>query len=79
MRAIDILMNEHRVIESVLVSLEAQANRLARGESVRPGFFLDAADFAAGFADKFHHQKEEGVLFPAMAQHGPPPSAAHSR
>lgn len=72
MRAIDVLTQEHRVIERVLDSLEAGAERLARGETVRPGFFLDVADFAANFADGCHHRKEEGVLFPAMTQHGAP-------
>ena len=63
-------MDEHRVIGRELDSLEAGAARLARGEAVRPGFFLDVADFAAGFADGGHHQKEEGILFPTMTQHG---------
>jgi len=72
MRAIDVLMEEHRVIERVLDSLEAGAARLARGEPVRPGFFLDVADFATHFADGCHHQKEEGVLFPVMTEHGVP-------
>lgn len=72
MKAIDVLMDEHRVIERVLDSLESEAGRLSRGENVRPGFFLDAADFAAGFADGCHHRKEEGVLFPTMTQHGVP-------
>jgi len=72
MKAIDVLMDEHRLIERVLDALEEGAQRLARGEAVRPGFFLDIADFAAGFADGRHHQKEEGVLFPTMTQHGAP-------
>ncbi len=72
MRAIDVLMEEHRVIERVLDALEAGAGRLQRGEPVRPGFFLDVADFAAGFADGCHHHKEEGVLFPAMQGSGEP-------
>ncbi|HEX6051942.1 MAG TPA: hemerythrin domain-containing protein [Gemmatimonadaceae bacterium] len=72
MKAIDQLMDEHRVIECVLEALEVSAARLARGETVRPGFFLECADFAAGFADGCHHRKEEGVLFPVMMQHGEP-------
>jgi len=72
MKAIDVLMDEHRLIEQVLDSLEAGAQRLARGEAMRPGFFLDIADFAAGFADGRHHQKEEGILFPSMTQFGAP-------
>jgi len=72
MNAIDVLMDEHRLIERILDSLEVGALRLARGEAVRPGFFLDIADFAAGFADGKHHQKEEGILFPSLTQHGVP-------
>jgi hemerythrin-like domain-containing protein len=72
MIATEILMAEHRVIEQVLDSLDAAAERLARGEAIRPGFFADVADFASRFADGCHHQKEEGVLFPARAQHGVP-------
>ena len=68
----DILYEEHRVIERVLAALEAAAEQLERGGAVRPGFFLEAADFVAGFADGCHHRKEEGVLFGAMIEHGAP-------
>jgi hemerythrin-like domain-containing protein len=74
MQAIDVLMQEHRIIEQVLDALESAAAHLARGDAVPARFFLDAADFAAGFADGCHHRKEEGVLFPTMKQHGAPPS-----
>lgn len=73
MEATDILMNEHRVIERVLDALEIAARALKQGAAVRPGFFLDAADFIAGFADGCHHRKEEGVLFEAMVSAGLPP------
>ncbi len=72
MEATDILSSEHRVIERVIASLEAQAAKLAAGRTVRPGFFLDAADFIKGFADGCHHRKEEGVLFEAMVGAGLP-------
>lgn len=72
MQATDILMDEHRVIERVLTALESAAKRLERGEAVRPGFFIDAADFIKGFADGCHHRKEEGVLFKAMIAGGMP-------
>lgn len=72
MKATDVLMTEHRVIERVLTSLEAAADRLAQGQSVRPGFFLDAADFIKNFADGCHYHKEEGVLFEAMVAAGMP-------
>lgn len=70
MKATDTLMEEHRIIERVLTALEKQARRLDAGETVRPSFFLDAADFVRDFADGCHHEKEEDNLFPAMAAHG---------
>ena len=72
MKATDILMSEHRVIERVIDSLQVATRQLDSGAAVRPGFFLDAADFIKGFADGCHHQKEEGVLFKAMTASGMP-------
>jgi len=63
-------MEEHRVIEQVLDSLEKAANRLSTGGVISMDFFLKAAEFIKGFADGCHHKKEEGVLFAAMVEHG---------
>lgn len=62
----DILMQEHRLILSVLDSLEEAADRLENGQDVDADFFIDAAEFVSGFADKCHHGKEEDILFVAM-------------
>ena len=70
MQLTQILSSEHRVIERVIAALDAAAARIAGGESPRPGFFLDAARFIANFADGYHHGKEEGALFEAMARNG---------
>ena len=72
MKATEILMAEHRVIETVLTTLETAAGRLEDGQAVRPGLFVDATAFVKGFADGCHHKKEEGVLFRAMADNGLP-------
>jgi hemerythrin-like domain-containing protein len=72
MKATQTLMDEHRVIERLLASLEAAANQLEAGKPVRPEYFLEASAFIAGFADGCHHKKEEGVLFPAMQANGIP-------
>jgi hemerythrin-like domain-containing protein len=74
MQATEILMSEHRVIERVLTALEEAADHVEAGQAVRPGFFIDAADFVRGFADGCHHQKEEGVLFKTMESRGVPVS-----
>ena len=72
MKATQILMEEHRVIERILNTLETAAHILEEGAPVRPGLFLDAADLIRGFADGCHHKKEEGVLFQSMAAFGVP-------
>jgi hemerythrin-like domain-containing protein len=72
MKATEILMEEHRVIERVISSLEKAAQRMEQGTDVRPGFFIDASQFIKGFADGCHHKKEEGVLFKAMVDNGLP-------
>ncbi len=59
-------MQEHRLIEQVLDCLEEAAGRLEDGEEIDPDFFIDAAEFVAGFADGSHHRKEEDILFVAM-------------
>ena len=70
MKAVDILREEHRVIEGVLDALERGAQKLGAGSEMPADFFVDAVDFIRGFADGAHHRKEEGVLFKAMARHG---------
>jgi hemerythrin-like domain-containing protein len=60
------------VIQRVLAALETAAGRMEGGQTVRPEFFLDAADFIKGFADGCHHKKEEGVLFESLATFGMP-------
>jgi hemerythrin-like domain-containing protein len=75
MQATELLMQEHRVIEGVILSLERAADDLETGKEVRPGFFLDAAQFIQGFVDGCHHRKEEEVLFKAMVANGIPGQA----
>lgn len=45
MKATDILMEEHRVIERVLNSLEKAALAARQGEKGNPEFFIEAAGF----------------------------------
>lgn len=72
MKATDILMQEHRVIEQLLDCLEENACRLDDGKDIPAEFFIAAADFVAGFADGSHHRKEEDILFPAMTERDMP-------
>jgi hemerythrin-like domain-containing protein len=70
--AIEILMNEHRLIEQVLGSLETFAFNLQNGADADRQTVKDFGAFFSGFADKCHHAKEEDRLFVKMNQYGFP-------
>jgi hemerythrin-like domain-containing protein len=72
MGATEILVEEHSVIERVLMAMQRAAARVTEGTGVRPAFFINAALFIKNFADGCHHKKEEGVLFMAMNAAGVP-------
>jgi len=70
MRATDILMDEHRVIEQVLNCLEKLADRCAAGQALDGASAREALEFLRHFADRCHHGKEEGHLFPLLEARG---------
>jgi hemerythrin-like domain-containing protein len=72
MDPINVLMNEHRVIEQVLDALEAFTRGLAQhGEADREQLGRFAA-FIREFADAVHHGKEEDILFVKLMEVGFP-------
>lgn len=66
------LVDEHKLILRMLAVLERNARRTARGEYRDYRFYLDAVDFIRNYADRFHHAKEEDVLFEALVANGMP-------
>ncbi len=70
MRATDMLMQEHRVIEQVLDCLEVMARRVEAGEKLDLESASQAVDFFRNFADRCHHGKEEECLFPLLERKG---------
>jgi hemerythrin-like domain-containing protein len=71
-KAIDTLMEEHRVIEQVLTCLERMADRCEAGEKLDGSSAVEALVFFRFFADRCHHGKEEGHLFPLLEARGLP-------
>jgi hemerythrin-like domain-containing protein len=72
MKPTEVLMEEHRVIERVLIALEKAASRLSRGEEVYLRFFSGTSALIYGFADSYHYKKEEKVLYEALFKNGFP-------
>jgi hemerythrin-like domain-containing protein len=70
MRATDVLKLEHRVIEQVIACLEEIMNRCELGEPLDTESAKEAIEFFQMFADRFHHCKEEDLLFPLMEAKG---------
>lgn len=68
MRAIEILIEEHKYIKIVLEQIRRQCINIINGENVEFGKFYEIIDFVRNYADKYHHKKEEDRLFNIMAE-----------
>jgi hemerythrin-like domain-containing protein len=70
MRAIEILLNEHRAVLGAVARLEQLARALQSGRPVAVDDLRDVIDFCERFVDGSHVAKEERVLFPILAERG---------
>ena len=66
------LVDEHSLILRMIALLEKNAPRTATGDYSNWQFYLDGVDFIRKYADRFHHAKEEDVLFAALVKNGMP-------
>jgi len=71
-KAIADLMNEHEAILSALQILERMMVAMEKAPSMDSKDIHDFNGFLKEFADKCHHGKEEGLLFPALVGAGVP-------
>jgi hemerythrin-like domain-containing protein len=71
-KANDDLMNEHEAILSAINVLDRMVPALDQPSVVNKKDVQDFIHFLKEFADKCHHGKEEGFLFPAMVGAGVP-------
>lgn len=58
------LVDEHAVIKRFLAALPALIENLDVGTADGKKLILDCVDFIRSFADRYHHAKEEEILFP---------------
>lgn len=68
MKPIETLANEHGLIRQFLDNLSMAADHIENGRRPSVAFFEKGLDFARTFADRYHHFKEEHVLFVRLAQ-----------
>jgi hemerythrin-like domain-containing protein len=67
-----VLVEEHKLILRMLALLERNARATAAGKYGNYSFYLDGVDFIRNYADRYHHAKEEDVLFKALVENGMP-------
>lgn len=67
---LDILINDHALIERALVMLEKQAEMK---EKLNSNIALTLVDFLIEYGDTCHNMKEENYYFPLLLQKGMPP------
>jgi len=68
-----VLVEEHKLILRMVGLLEKNAPETAAGRYLNWQFYRDGIDFIRNYADRFHHAKEEDVLFKALIDNGMPP------
>ena len=62
-KATEILSDEHENILKFIEALKRKCDRLGAGAEIDKDFFRKVIDFIRNYADKFHHAKEEDILF----------------
>jgi hemerythrin-like domain-containing protein len=69
-KTLSVLRAEHVVLLSIARLLEAEALRSERGERPNIELVSSIVEYLRDYPCKFHHPKEEGLLFPALKKHG---------
>lgn len=67
-----VMVDEHQLILRMIALVEKNTELLQQGKFRNWQFYLDAVDFIRNYADRFHHAKEEAVLFVELIHNGMP-------
>jgi hemerythrin-like domain-containing protein len=67
MLPVEVLISEHRLIEHTVGILKKEQQQIVATSKVDPNFIVVAVDFFRTYADRYHHGKEEGILFNALS------------
>ncbi|MBI2046852.1 hemerythrin domain-containing protein [Candidatus Pacearchaeota archaeon] len=66
--AVQILSGEHENILKIAEALNKECDALESGKKLNTDFFSKAIEFIRGYADRFHHAKEEDILFKELCR-----------
>ncbi len=70
MKATELLVKEHDLIKQSLQIINIVCDKLQSGAQVDSVHLEQIVDFIRTFADKYHHGKEEDILFEEMCKTG---------
>lgn len=65
---VDILVNEHKLIMQAVDVIKKKISIIEASQMIDPHGIRVVVDFFRVYADRFHHGKEEGILFRALYQ-----------
>lgn len=68
MLSVDVLISEHVLIMRLVDLIRKEAEQIAKTNVVKPNKIMQVTVFLQVYADKYHHGKEEGILFRALSQ-----------
>ena len=68
MNAIELMVEEHKVIKRMLAVTRKFSIKVLNNENVNYDDFNRIIDFVRNYADKHHHSKEELILFKKMGE-----------
>src|SRR5439155_9243337 len=60
------LMQEHGVLERVLLVYDEAARRIEQGEAIELGLIASGAGIVRTFIEQYHEQQEEQYVFPRL-------------
>jgi hemerythrin-like domain-containing protein len=69
MYPIDILLDEHKLVERVFAIIEKVRDKLKDEEEIPAPVFWKLVEFIRGYADVIHHSAEEDILFDTLRDH----------
>jgi len=69
MYPIDILLDEHKLVDRVFAIIEKVRDKLEDEKEVPATVFWKIVELIRGYADVIHHSKEEDILFEQMREH----------